>query len=103
MTAFQVVDVWTPSWCGPLDMGYLRVMSGAILAGRFTPPNVQVTTAAQVANLIVEAGESHGVRLDVAAATAERFRRAAEKGHGQSDLVASYHASFDNGPDRADG
>jgi 3-hydroxyisobutyrate dehydrogenase len=41
----------------------------------------------------VAAGESVGVRLDVAAAGAERFRRATEQGHGDDDMAASYFAS----------
>ncbi|MGQ4385265.1 NAD(P)-dependent oxidoreductase [Streptomyces sp. SAS_270] len=80
---------------GPLDMGYLRAKAGLILDGRLTPPSFAVTTAEKDARLIVEAGERHGVRLDVAAAGAERFRRAAAQGHGGEDMAASYFASFD--------
>jgi 3-hydroxyisobutyrate dehydrogenase len=61
---------------GPLDLGYLKAKSAAIRAGDFTP--------------------SFGVRLDVVAAGAERFRRAVEKGHGDEDMAASYFASFDD-------
>ncbi|MET7702400.1 NAD(P)-dependent oxidoreductase [Streptomyces sp. NPDC005485] len=80
---------------GPLDMGYLRAKAGLILDGGLTPPSFAVTTAEKDARLIVEAGERHGVRLDVAAAGAERFRRAAAQGHGGEDMAASYFASFD--------
>ncbi|MCA6091585.1 NAD(P)-dependent oxidoreductase [Streptomyces sp. SCA3-4] len=80
---------------GPLDMGYLRAKAGLLLDGGLTPPSFATTTAAKDARLIVEAGRAAGVRLDVAAAGAERFRRAAEQGHGDEDMAASYYASFD--------
>ncbi|MDX3106294.1 NAD(P)-dependent oxidoreductase [Nonomuraea angiospora] len=83
---------------GPLDMGYLRAKTGLVLEGRLTPPSFAVTTAAKDARLIVEAGEQHGVRLDVAAAGAARFERAAAQGHGDEDMAAAYYASFDDDP-----
>ncbi|MCT7356386.1 NAD(P)-dependent oxidoreductase, partial [Streptomyces sp. 15-116A] len=49
--------------------------------------------------LIVQAGERHGVRLDVAAAGAARLERAAAQGHGDEDMAAAYYASFDDGPE----
>jgi 3-hydroxyisobutyrate dehydrogenase len=78
---------------GPLDMGYLRAKSAAILGGDYSP-SFTTRTAAKDARLIVAAGERSGVRLDVAAAGAERFRRAIAQGHGEQDMVASYFASF---------
>ena len=81
---------------GPLDMGYLRAKAGLILDGGLSPASFAVVTAEKDARLIVEAGEQHGVRLDVAAAGAERFRRAAALGHGDEDMAASYFASFDS-------
>ncbi len=80
---------------GPLDMGYLRAKAGLILNDGLTPASFAVSTAAKDARLIVEAGERNGVRLDVAAASAERFRRAAEQGHGDEDMAAAYFASFE--------
>ncbi|NLU69251.1 NAD(P)-dependent oxidoreductase [Streptomyces sp. HNM0574] len=81
---------------GPLDMGYLRAKAAVIGSGDFSP-SFAVTTAEKDSRLIVSAGEAAGVRLDVTAAGAERFRRAAEQGHGQEDMAASYYASFDDG------
>ncbi|MFC9426650.1 NAD(P)-dependent oxidoreductase [Streptomyces sp. NPDC056987] len=78
---------------GPLDCGYLRAKSQAILADDYTP-SFSVTTAAKDARLIVAAGAAEGVRLDLAAAGAERFRRATEQGHGGDDMAATYFASF---------
>lgn len=89
---------------GPLDMGYLRAKAGAILEDGFLPPDFAVTTAEKDARLITRAGELHGVRLDVMAASAERFARAAAQGHGEKDMAAAYFASFtDRGPAGADG
>ncbi|MEU9918152.1 NAD(P)-dependent oxidoreductase [Streptomyces sp. NPDC051001] len=82
---------------GPLDMGYLRAKSALILDDKLSPPQFAVSTAAKDARLIVEAGERGGVRLDVAAASAERLERAAAQGHGDEDMAAAYFASFDEG------
>ncbi|WP_416985308.1 NAD(P)-dependent oxidoreductase [Streptomyces sp. T028] len=83
---------------GPLDMGYLKAKAGMILDGRLSPPQFAVDTAAKDARLIVEAGRANGVRLDVAAASAERLERAAAQGHGDEDMAAAYFASFDEKP-----
>ncbi|WP_251091813.1 NAD(P)-dependent oxidoreductase [Streptomyces sp. Caat 7-52] len=80
---------------GPLDMGYLHAKSELILGDRLTPPQFAVATAVKDARLIVRAGEEHGVRLDVAAASAERLERAAAQGHADEDMAAAYFASFD--------
>ncbi|MEV0037431.1 MULTISPECIES: NAD(P)-dependent oxidoreductase [unclassified Streptomyces] len=79
---------------GGLDCGYLHAKSDTILKGDYSP-SFTVTTAGKDARLIVEAGEAHGVRLDLAEAAAERFRRAAAQGHGEKDMAATYFASFD--------
>ncbi|MER6959772.1 MULTISPECIES: NAD(P)-dependent oxidoreductase [unclassified Streptomyces] len=81
---------------GPLDMGYLKAKTGLILEDRLSPAQFAVTTAAKDARLIVEAGARGGVRLDVAAASAERLERAAAQGHGDEDMAAAYFASFDD-------
>jgi 3-hydroxyisobutyrate dehydrogenase len=83
---------------GPLDMGYLHAKADLILDGGLTPPSFAVTTAGKDARLIVEAAKRHGVRMDVAAAGAERFRRAEEQGHGEEDMAAAYFASFEERP-----
>ncbi|MEZ0064566.1 3-hydroxyisobutyrate dehydrogenase [Streptacidiphilus sp. MAP12-20] len=83
---------------GPLDMGYLQAKAALLLEGRLTPAAFAVTTAEKDARLIVRAGARYGVRLDVAAACAERFARAAAQGHGDEDMAAAYYASFDSPP-----
>ncbi|MFI1565169.1 NAD(P)-dependent oxidoreductase [Streptomyces sp. NPDC020490] len=80
---------------GPLDMGYLHAKTGLLLNEQLSPAQFAVVTAAKDARLIVEAGRQNGVRLDVAAASAERLERAAAQGHGDEDMVAAYFASFD--------
>ncbi|MCF2126331.1 NAD(P)-dependent oxidoreductase [Strepomyces sp. STD 3.1] len=80
---------------GPLDMGYLRAKAGLIRDGVLTPAQFAVGTAEKDARLIVEAGEANGVRLDLAAAGADRLARAAAQGHGDEDMAAAYFASFE--------
>ncbi|MFC8988012.1 NAD(P)-dependent oxidoreductase [Streptomyces sp. NPDC057115] len=87
---------------GPLDMGYLHAKAGLIRSGQLSPAQFAVTTAAKDARLIVRAGDRHGARLDVAAASAERLERAAAQGHGDEDMAAAYYASFPDRTDRAD-
>ncbi|MFI7614776.1 NAD(P)-dependent oxidoreductase [Nonomuraea terrae] len=79
---------------GPLDNAYLQTKSKAILEGDFTP-SFTVRNAEKDTRLIVEAGERAGVKLDVVAAAGERFRRAEAQGHGDEDMCATYHASFE--------
>ncbi|ORT56806.1 NAD(P)-dependent oxidoreductase [Streptomyces sp. CB03238] len=83
---------------GPLDMGYLRAKSDLVLNDRLSPASFAVDTAVKDARLIVEAGQRRGIRLDVAAAGAERLARAAAQGHGDKDMAAAYYASFDEAP-----
>ncbi len=78
---------------GPLDSPYLQTKAGAILKNDFSP-SFTAEMAAKDARLIVEAAGSAGVRLDVAAAAAERLRRAVELGHAREDMAATYFASF---------
>ncbi|MFD3893543.1 NAD(P)-dependent oxidoreductase [Streptomyces cellulosae] len=83
---------------GPLDMGYLHAKAQLILEERLSPAQFAVKTAAKDAALIVRAGERHGARLDVAAASARRLERAAAQGHADEDMAAAYYASFEDGP-----
>jgi 3-hydroxyisobutyrate dehydrogenase len=80
---------------GPLDAGYARVKGGLILEGRTDRTSFGVDTAEKDTRLIVEAARRGGVRLDLAEAGAERFRRASAQGRGGEDMAATYYASFD--------
>ncbi|MFF7974076.1 NAD(P)-binding domain-containing protein [Streptomyces sp. NPDC007905] len=88
---------------GPLDMAYLRSKAALVLDGKLTPASFAVATAEKDARLIVQAGERSGVRLDVAAATAERLARAAAQGHAEEDMAAAYFASFEEETDEKSG
>lgn len=81
---------------GPLDLPYLRAKAAAIRSGDYAP-NFTVEGAWKDLRLILAAADRAGVKLDLAAAGAERFRRAAEAGHAGDDMAASYFASFDAG------
>jgi 3-hydroxyisobutyrate dehydrogenase len=78
---------------GPLDLGYLRAKAAAILARDFSA-NFAADTAEKDSRLILAAAQQAGVRLDVMAAGAQRFRRAIAQGHGHEDMAATYFASF---------
>lgn len=83
---------------GGLDLPYLRAKAAAIRSGDYTA-NFTVEGAWKDQRLIIDAARHNGVRLDLAEAGAERFRRAAEQGHAADDMAASYFASFDTAPD----
>ncbi|WP_199040254.1 NAD(P)-dependent oxidoreductase [Glycomyces salinus] len=80
---------------GPLDAGYARVKGSLILDGGLDPASFGLDTAAKDTRLILEAAREGGVRLDLAEAGLERFRRASDQGHGDQDMAAGYYASFD--------
>ncbi|PKW15768.1 NAD(P)-dependent oxidoreductase [Saccharopolyspora spinosa] len=74
------------------DSAYAQFKGSAIINGDFTP-SFALHTAGKDAELVAEAaGDS--VRLDLADAVRERFRRAEAAGHGDEDMAAAYFASF---------
>ncbi|WP_299537708.1 NAD(P)-dependent oxidoreductase [uncultured Streptomyces sp.] len=79
---------------GPMDSGYFRAKSAAIVSGDFTP-SFTVDNARKDALLVLEAAGRSGVRMDTVEAAAERFRRASAQGHGGQDMAAGYFASFE--------
>ncbi|MFD7019806.1 NAD(P)-dependent oxidoreductase [Streptomyces sp. NPDC059928] len=76
---------------GPLDTAYLHTKAAAVLTGDLTP-SFAVSTALKDTRLILEAAQQAGVRLDLTAASAERFSRAEASGHGDEDMIATYFA-----------
>ncbi|WP_232835946.1 NAD(P)-dependent oxidoreductase [Actinocorallia populi] len=78
---------------GSLDAGYLHLKAAAIRSRDFTP-SFAVDTAEKDTELILSAAREAGISLPLAAAGAERFRKAAAEGHGAEDMAASYFASF---------
>ncbi|MEU5413150.1 NAD(P)-dependent oxidoreductase [Streptomyces clavifer] len=76
---------------GPLDTPYLQGKSAAVLSGDLTP-SFALSTALKDSRLILDAAGAAGVRLDLVAASAERFTRAEAAGHGAQDMIATYFA-----------
>ncbi|MFG2629508.1 NAD(P)-dependent oxidoreductase [Streptomyces sp. NPDC048473] len=76
---------------GPLDSAYLQGKSAAVLSGDLTP-SFALSTALKDTRLILDAAQKSGVRLDLVAASADRFARAEAAGHGGEDMIATYYA-----------
>ncbi|MFH8475528.1 NAD(P)-dependent oxidoreductase [Streptomyces sp. NPDC018000] len=76
---------------GPLDSAYLPGKSAAVLSGDLTP-SFSVSNALKDSRLILDAAQTSGVRLDLVAASADRFARAEAGGHGGEDMIATYYA-----------
>lgn len=74
------------------DSPYAHLKGAAILNNDFSP-HFRLDAALKDSDLIAEAVGDR-LRLDVAAAVRERFRRAAANGHGAEDMTAAYFASF---------
>ncbi|MEE1772568.1 NAD(P)-dependent oxidoreductase [Streptomyces sp. JV185] len=83
---------------GPLDSAYLQGKSAAVLSGDLTP-SFTLSTALKDTRLILDAARSSGVRLDLVAASADRFSRAEAAGHGDEDMIATYYAGRAPGKD----
>lgn len=84
----DVVDVVSG---GPMDNGYFQLKGAAILSGDFSP-SFALSNAVKDAELIVTAARDNGLVADVAEASLQRFRRAADAGHGDKDMAASFLA-----------
>ncbi|MGW2086762.1 NAD(P)-dependent oxidoreductase [Streptomyces sp. NPDC001880] len=76
---------------GSLDSAYLQGKSAAVLSGDLTP-SFTLSNALKDTRLILDAARSSGVRLDLVAASADRFLRAEAEGHGDEDMIATYYA-----------
>jgi 3-hydroxyisobutyrate dehydrogenase len=74
---------------GALDLPYMRMKAKLMLEREF-PPSFTLTLAAKDARLVVEAAERHGADLPAARAVAERMTEAAQSGHGDEDMAATY-------------
>lgn len=83
---------------GPLDSPYLQGKSAAVLTGDLAP-SFTLSTALKDTRLILAAAEASGVRLDLVAASADRFVRAEAAGHGGEDMIATFYAGRAPGKD----
>ena len=81
---------------GPLDSRYLQQKSAAVIAGDYTP-SFGLDTALKDARLILGAAGVSGTRLDLVSASASRFERAKQAGHGAEDMIATYFAGLPDG------
>lgn len=83
---------------GPLDSPYLQGKSAAVLTGDLAP-SFTLSTALKDTRLILAAAGASGVRLDLVAASADRFVRAEAAGHGGEDMIATFYAGRAPGKD----
>ena len=87
-----------PAWVfeavegGALDLPYFR-MKGKMMLDEQFPASFALALAAKDARLVGEAAERHGADVPVARAIAERFAEAAQAGHGDEDMAATYRLS----------
>jgi 3-hydroxyisobutyrate dehydrogenase len=84
-----VVEVVTG---GPLDSGYFQSKAAAILKEDYTT-SFSVDNGLKDTRLVVEALTGTGVHADMVAAGLSRFQRAADGGHGEKDIAASFLAT----------
>jgi 3-hydroxyisobutyrate dehydrogenase len=74
---------------GGLDLPYFRMKAKLMMDGEF-PPSFALTLAAKDARLVVAAAERHGADVPAARAIAARMTEAAQAGHGDEDMAATY-------------
>jgi 3-hydroxyisobutyrate dehydrogenase len=77
---------------GALDLPYFR-MKGKMMLDEQFPASFALALAAKDARLVGEAAERHGADVPIARAIAERFAEAAQAGHGEEDMAATYRLS----------
>ena len=76
----------------PMDSPYAHLKGGKILAGDYAA-NFTIGLALKDVRLALAAAAEAGIELPVGQATAERFARALELGHGDKDTAAAYLAA----------
>jgi 3-hydroxyisobutyrate dehydrogenase len=76
---------------GTLESPYLKMKAKAILEHNFEPM-FSLKLAAKDAGLIEESAERHGVRVPLYSVIREQMLNAAEQGHGDEDMSATYFA-----------
>jgi 3-hydroxyisobutyrate dehydrogenase len=76
---------------GPLDVAYAHA-KGAMMLKRDFPPAFPVWGGLKDAELILEAAEAAGVRMQVAAGVRAQMRSTLEAGHADEDMAAVWYA-----------
>ncbi|MDC9615013.1 NAD(P)-dependent oxidoreductase [Xenorhabdus khoisanae] len=74
---------------GPLDSTFMQGKAGAMLSDNYDP-SFTITNALKDAKLVAESALSVGLDLDGIQASLQRFEKAAESGHGNKDMAATY-------------
>ena len=92
----QVLDILDGN---PVGSPYAQLKGQLIVSEKFEPPSFPLRLAAKDARLVLEA--ANGVPMPVTRATAEQMQRAAELGHGDEDMAATYYASTGGGRNEA--
>jgi 3-hydroxyisobutyrate dehydrogenase len=77
---------------GPLDVGYAKA-KGALILKREFPPSFPLRLALKDVRLVREAARQAGTDVPLADVIERQFERAAEAGHGDEDLAATYIAA----------
>ena len=77
---------------GPLDSGYLQTKGRAIVERNFAP-QFKLETALKDVQLVRELAARSGVELALIDAVERRFEQALEAGHGDEDMIATWHAT----------
>jgi 3-hydroxyisobutyrate dehydrogenase len=77
---------------GAMGAPYARMKGEMMLKGEF-PVSFPLDLALKDARLVLDAAERHDLELALTAATARRFERASELGHGEEDMAAIFQAA----------
>ncbi|WP_417714702.1 NAD(P)-dependent oxidoreductase [Pseudophaeobacter arcticus] len=73
---------------GPLDTPFFQMKAQAMASGDFTPA-FTIDNAVKDSALIVDAALESGVKLDLAEAGLNRYKRVQAQGHGSADMAAT--------------
>lgn len=76
---------------GPLDSVYMQMKARHMITGDYEP-NFPLLLAHKDVRLILEAATAAGVTLPLTATVERSFARAIERGHGDQDMAAVFHA-----------
>ncbi|WP_282092831.1 NAD(P)-dependent oxidoreductase [Epibacterium ulvae] len=76
---------------GPLDTPFFQMKAQAMASGDFAPA-FTIDNAVKDSALIVDAALKAGVKLDLAEAGLNRYRRVQDQGHGGADMAATFLA-----------
>ena len=87
---------------GPLGLPYAQ-MKGKMMIEEDFPTSFSARLARKDAGLVLDAAESSGLAMEIAAAVAARFDETIEAGHGESDMAAVYEAARYNPRERSRG